>query len=77
MNYKAALVKIGITEDERKSRGLTFHSYRHLANTRLRESGVSDAVIREIIGHKSEAMTENYSHIDTRKISFADLKVCV
>lgn len=76
-NFKAALVNIGISEDERKSRDITFHSYRHKANTKLRESGISDAVIRKIIGHKSSMMTENYSHIDTRNINYTDLKVIV
>lgn len=75
--FKSVLEKIGITEDERKSRGLTFHSYRHYANTRLRESGLSDAIIRKIIGHKTPSMTERYSHIDTRTIKFSDLKVSV
>lgn len=75
--FKEALSKIGISNEERLKRGITFHSYRHYANTKLRESGVSDAIVREIIGHKSADMTENYSHIDTRSIKFTDLKISV
>ena len=73
--YYIALENIGITQSERKNRNLTFHSYRHLANTRLREAGVNDAIVREIIGHKSTQMTERYSHIDTRNIIFDSLKI--
>ena len=32
-----------------------------LANT----TGVSDVVARDIIGHESEAVSRNYTHIDT------------
>ena len=71
-NFRKALDNIGV---HYKERSITFHSYRHKANTRMRESGISDAIIREIIGHKSSSMTENYSHIDTRTIDFDSLKI--
>jgi hypothetical protein len=30
----------------------------------LKNAGVSDAVARDIIGHESEAVSRNYTHID-------------
>lgn len=74
-SYKISLGRIGITERIRKERGLSFHSYRHYYNSLLIESGVSDAVIRRIIGHKSIGMTENYTHIDTKSITYSSLSI--
>jgi hypothetical protein len=31
----------------------------------LKNAGVSDVVARDIIGHESEAVSRNYTHIDT------------
>jgi integrase len=43
---------------------LSFHSLRHTATSLLKNAGVSDAVARDIIGHESEAVSRNYTHID-------------
>jgi len=44
---------------------ITFHSLRHTATSLLKNAGVSDVVARDIIGHESEAISRNYTHIDT------------
>ena len=58
VDYKAvqkylnrAMENIGIDEGERKKRRLSFHSFRHGANTRMKAAGIPDAVVRSIIGH--------------------------
>lgn len=56
---------IGIPEEARKNRNLTFHSWRHFFNTRLIASGVQGEITRAIIGHDSEKMTEHYLHLRT------------
>ena len=43
---------------------LSFHSLRHTATSLLKNSGVSDAVARDIIGHDSEAVSRVYTRID-------------
>ena len=43
---------------------LSFHSLRHTATSVLKNAGVSDVVARDIIGHESEAVSRNYTHID-------------
>jgi integrase len=43
---------------------LSFHSLRHTATSMLKNAGVSDAVTRDIIGHESAAVSQNYTHID-------------
>ncbi len=58
--YKA-LLTIGISEDERKERNITFHSWRHFYNSLLRANSVTDAKIRDIMGHLSPSSTEHYT----------------
>lgn len=61
----AAFEKIGITDEERRERNITFHSWRHFFVTNGRRNGVPDAIIRAAVGHKTLAMTENYTQIQT------------
>jgi integrase len=58
--YKA-LEKIGIDEETRTIRALSFHSLRHWSNAMLRGS-VSDAKLHLLTGHSTEAMTNRYDH---------------
>jgi integrase len=60
-NFKAALARVGITEEERARRVLVFHGYRHLFNTLLRGT-VPDEQLRRVTGHKTLAMSDNYDH---------------
>jgi integrase len=59
--YKA-LEKIGISNELRKEKNITFHSYRHLFNTFLLEAGIAPETVRLFTGH-SAGMTARYSHI--------------
>lgn len=43
---------------------VSFHSLRHTATSLLKNAGVSEIVARDIIGHDSEAVSRNYTHID-------------
>jgi len=49
---------------KRKLNELSFHCLRHTATSMLKNAGVSDAVARDIIGHDSEAISRQYTHID-------------
>lgn len=83
--FTAILEKAGIielTEAERKhakqdkgqrreSKGVSFHSLRHTATSLLKNAGVSDVVAREIIGHKSEAVSRLYTHIESGTLKAA------
>lgn len=59
--YKAALGRIGITEDQRGQRNLVFHSYCHGFNTLVRGK-VPDEQLRRVTGHKTISMSDNYDH---------------
>lgn len=52
---------IGITEEERRTRNISFHSWRHFATSQMRTS-VGDHLARLIIGHSDVAMQDHYSH---------------
>jgi integrase len=53
---------IGIPEEERRRRKLTFHAWRHWYEAQYRGK-IPDHVLREQMRHKSLKMTERYSHV--------------
>jgi len=57
-----ALATVGIDEQERIERGLTFHALRHTAASVMRGK-VPDYVVRALTGHKSEKMLDHYGHV--------------
>ena len=59
--FYRALESIGIDRQQMKAKNLTFHSYRHLFNSMLLESGLAPEAIRLFTGH-SAGMTARYSH---------------
>lgn len=48
---------------------LSFHSFRHFFNSQLVLSNVKSEIIRKVIGHESEEMTDNYTHIQASDLS--------
>jgi integrase len=65
----AAFAKIGISEEQRKSRGLSMHGWRHFFNTALRAGNVADSKVQAVTGHLTMQMTDLYTHFDTRAFS--------
>lgn len=59
--FYAALESIGIDEKARQKRGIVFHSHRHAFNTFCRGK-VPDELLRAVVGHADERMTERYFH---------------
>ncbi len=49
----------------RKQNDLCFHCLRHTATSMLKNSGVSDAVAKDLLGHDSESIGKVYTHIST------------
>lgn len=62
---KEAMEKAGIVPGERK---LTFHSFRHFMNTQVVAAGVSGEIVRNVIGHESEKMTDHYLHLEDSEL---------
>lgn len=48
---------------KRRTSELCFHSLRHNATSNLRNAGVAEAVVMDIIGHESEPISRGYTHI--------------
>jgi integrase len=67
--FTRALRGINLGDDEIKRRGLTFHSWRHFLNTKLREADVADSKVRSVTGHLTTGMTDHYTHFDNREFS--------
>jgi integrase len=45
---------------------ISFHSLRHTATSLLKSAGVPEAVVRDIVGHESAMVSQNYTHIDDK-----------
>ena len=56
-----AFKAIGIPEQERRLRNVTFHSWRHFFNTMMR-TRVPDELLQSVTGHRSAEMTDHYTH---------------
>ena len=59
-----ALINIGISEEERKQRGINVHAWRHFCNTKMLDGGVPLKKVQAVTRHKSERMTDNYTHFN-------------
>jgi integrase len=58
----AALKAIGITDEQRRDRNITFHSWRHFINSVMRGK-IPDEKLRLLTGHRTFSMTEHYTHL--------------
>jgi integrase len=54
---------------------LSFHSLRHTAVSMLKHAGVPDAVVMELVGHESSAMSARYTHTGTEQLAQAIQKL--
>jgi len=61
---KNVLKNIGIGKTEAEERGLHLHAWRHFLNTELQKAGMTVRKVQAVTGHKSERMTEYYTHFD-------------
>lgn len=53
----------GATTGPRSISEISFHSLRHTATSWLKESGAGSAVVQDIVGHESAAISQIYTHI--------------
>ena len=51
-------------DGRRKMSELSFHSLRHTATSLMKNAGVPAAIVQDIMGHESAAISANYTHID-------------
>jgi integrase len=56
---------IGKGRDSRRAfNDLSFHALRHTATSLMKNAGVSPAIVQDLIGHDSPAVSAVYTHID-------------
>ena len=60
-HYYRALHSVGVSENFRRERNLTLHSWRHFFNTFMR-GRISDTQLRRLTDHRTETMTDHYDH---------------
>jgi len=72
---KAGLIETKTHEAKKNGRGalrdmsaLSFHSLRHSAVSLLKAHGASDAFARAIVGHESDAVSQQYTHLDANDL---------
>jgi site-specific recombinase XerD len=65
-------VIVGDGRDGRRQRNeLSFHCFRHTAVTMLKEAGIPQAVVLELIGHESSLVSQNYTHVGNEALKKA------
>ncbi|MGP1508488.1 MAG: tyrosine-type recombinase/integrase [Sphaerochaeta sp.] len=62
-----AMADIGITEEIRKERNITFHSLRHGYVSYIRHQ-VSDGTMRLAVGHRDKETTDRYTHLNKENL---------
>jgi len=70
-SFSSQLHKIGIDEETRLARNLSFHSLRHNVNATLRGK-IDEATLRFIMGHASPESSDTYDHLTDKK--FANIR---
>ncbi len=65
--FVEALEGIGITDELRRERGLSFHSWRHFFNSLLINQKVPLIKVQALTGHMTDRMSEEYFHPDEYK----------
>lgn len=63
------LDKIGIGEEERRKRNITFHSLRHSFSTLSRDYEISQEDRMLVLGHKSTKINDRYTHSTDEALS--------
>ena len=65
--FYRAMERIGISEKERKRRGITFHSWRHKFTTDCVKSNMHPEKIMALTGHRSSQMLSRYTDLNPEK----------
>jgi integrase len=56
---------------QRASNGLSFHSLRHTAVSLLKDAGIPEGVVMELVDHESKAVSAHYTHVGSEALEKA------
>ena len=73
--FYRALEKIGISEEERARRGITFHSWRHKFATDCVKANMHPLKIMALTGHKNAEMLFRYTDLNTASDLETEIKL--
>ena len=73
--FYRALEKIGISEEERARRGITFHSWRHKVATDCVKANMHPLKIMALTGHKNAEMLFRYTDLNTASDLETEIKL--
>jgi integrase len=59
-----ALKRMGLTKEDIQARGINVHAWRHFCNTEMLNAGIPLKKVQAVTRHKSERMTDRYTHFD-------------
>jgi integrase len=48
----------------RRASEVSFHSFRHTTTSLLKSAGIPQAVVMDLVGHESKAISQIYTHVD-------------
>ena len=68
LSFYEILKNIGISEEARKTRRLTFHSLRHYFSTYTCQENISQEDRMLVLGHRSEKVNSRYTHISDLRL---------
>jgi integrase len=51
-------------DGRRRMSEISFHALRHTATSLMKNAGISPAIVQDIIGHESAAVSAHYTHVD-------------
>lgn len=49
---------------KRQTNALSFHSLRHTTTSLMKNSGVSESIAMNLVGHETRAISQNYTHVE-------------
>ena|ERR1700751_6139347 len=56
---------------QRASNSLSFHSLRHTAVSLLKDAGIPEGVVMELVGHDSKSISAHYTHVGAEALEKA------
>jgi len=56
---------------KRSTNGLSFHALRHTAVSLLKDAGIPEAVVMQLVGNDSQAMSARYTHFGIEALAKA------
>jgi integrase len=74
--YRGRIARKGAASSEQRkgakwSNSLSFHSLRHTAVSLLKDAGIPEGVVMELVGHDSKSMSAHYTHVGVEALEKA------